>query len=136
MSGSATPARPTVHVVDPDAASRDSLRALLDLCPWEVRTYGAAEELLALRPTGPGCVIVEAELPGMSGLELLERLRAGAGAIPVIVMAAHGDVPMAVRALRAGAASYIPKKPFVEHVLLLRLRELLEPRRATGELAT
>lgn len=124
-------ARPTVHIVDADIAVRESLRTLLELYAYEVRTYGEAEELLANGLGAPGCVITEAHLPGMSGLELLERLRATAADVPVIVIAAQGGVPLAVRALRAGAADFL-EKPFVEFVLLSHLRELLQPRRVSG----
>jgi FixJ family two-component response regulator len=129
MSDSSPPTRPTVYVVDGDEAVRDSLRTLLQLYEFGVRTYALAEEFLAADLVRPCCVITEVHLSGMSGLDLLEHLRAKSDDIPVIVIAARGDVPTAVRALRAGAVDFL-EKPFVDHVLLHHLRETLQSREA------
>ncbi len=105
----------TIHVVDDDAAVRDSLRFLLEQEGRSVRIYDAAAALLAaLLAAGPapcGCVLTDFQMPGIDGLQLQERLAAQGIALPVIVMTGHGDVPAAVRAMKAGAVDFL-EKPF------------------------
>lgn len=116
---------PTVYVVDADAAVREGLSALLAENRVTVRTFASAEEFLAESPAADrGCLIVEVHLPGMDGLELLERLRARGMRLPVIVLASCSDVPTAVRAMRSGALDFIDK-PFIDRVLLNRVRQAL-----------
>ena len=118
--------RATIFIVDNDAAVRDALTALfvgLDVC---VKTYPSAEAYLSESPAqANGCLIIDLHLPGMNGLELMNRLRAMAIAIPTIVLASDSDVPLAVRAMRAGAIDFIDK-PFVAHTLLSRVRQALK----------
>ena len=89
----------------------------------KAQTYASAAEFLeAWRPGAPGCLVLDVRMPGMSGIDLLERLRDVAGALPAIVMTGHGDVSTAVRAMRAGAIDFI-EKPFPDQPLLDLIHE-------------
>jgi len=114
-----------VHVIDDDEAMRQSLAFLLKAAKIKVRTYeGAAAFLAALADVERGCVITDVRMPGMSGLELLRRLRELEVLMPVIVITGHGDVPLAVEAMKGGAADFI-EKPFDDEVLLAAVRSAL-----------
>ena len=126
-----TPAA-VVHVVDDDEAVRDSLRFLLDAAGFAVRTHASAEALLSAGPPLPGCVLTDVRMPGMDGLELLRRLRAAAITVPVVVITGHADVPMAVRALKAGALDFL-EKPFSDDTLVAAVRAALDESRRTAE---
>jgi two-component system response regulator FixJ len=116
---------PTVHVVDDDAAVRDSLRVLLESADLSVCTYESATAFLeALSSLGPGCVLTDVRMPGLDGLELQRRLTANGVRLPVIVMTGHADVPIAVEALKAGAADFL-EKPFDDMQLLEAVRGAL-----------
>lgn len=105
-----TPARRFVYIVEDDAAVRESLMLLLRLRGYEAITFGAAEELLAASARErPACALVDVRLPGMSGLELQQRLKGERPALPVIVMTAHGDAATARAALRDGAIDFLEK---------------------------
>jgi two-component system, LuxR family, response regulator FixJ len=111
-------AEATVFVVDDDPAIRKSLRWLIESVGLQVQTHGSAQEFLDhYDPEAPGCVVLDVRMPGMSGLELQERLREQGAMIPVIVMTAYGDVPMAVRSMKAGALHFF-EKPVSDQVLL------------------
>lgn len=125
-----TPAA-VVHVVDDDEAVRDSLRFLLDAAGLAVRTHASAEALLSAEPTVPGCVLTDVRMPSMDGLELLRRLRAAAIAVPVLVMTGHADVPMAIRAMKAGALDFL-EKPFSDDALVAAVRAALDESRRTA----
>jgi FixJ family two-component response regulator len=115
----------TIGIVDGDAAVRDSLCILLATLDTRVQTYASAEEFLRELPSQAlKCLITEVHLPGMSGLELLDKLHALGVYIPTIVLATHSDVPLAVRAMRIGAVDFLDK-PFIERALLARVRQLL-----------
>jgi two-component system response regulator FixJ len=114
-----------VHVIDDEADVRDAVALLLKSVGLRSALYASAPEFLAAPMRGPGCVVVDVRLPGMSGLELLERLAREGQALPVIVMTGHGDIPMAVRAKRAGALDFI-EKPFHDQALLDRIHEAIE----------
>lgn len=115
----------TVYVVDDDAAIRDALRLLLKSSGMRVETFASAEEFLGTcRPPLAGCLLVDVRMPGMSGLELQEALAAHGVRLPVIVITGHGDVAMAVRAMKAGALDFI-EKPFDNVALLECLRNTL-----------
>ncbi|MEO0586213.1 MAG: response regulator transcription factor [Planctomycetota bacterium] len=117
--------RGTVFIVDDDEAVLDSLRWLVESIRLPVRTYPSAAALLAEMPMDePGCLIVDVRLPGMSGLDLQDRLNRMGVALPVIVITGHGDVPVAIRALKAGAFDFL-EKPFSDEVLLDRVRAAL-----------
>jgi two-component system response regulator FixJ len=120
------PRDPTVFVVDDDRAMRDSLRWLLESVGLSVRTYPTAADFLReYEPSQPGCLVLDVRMPGMSGLDLQAELaRRGAG-LPTIVVTGHAEVPMAVRAVKAGALDFI-EKPFSDQLLLDRVRQALE----------
>ncbi|MBI2312077.1 MAG: response regulator transcription factor [Betaproteobacteria bacterium] len=106
-----------VYVVDDDEAMRDSMQWLLESRGFAVECYGTAEEFLAAYTSDrPGCLLLDVRMPGMSGLELYERLRSRNYRLPVIFITGHGDVPMAVSALKKGAADFI-EKPFNDQEL-------------------
>jgi len=114
------------HVVDDDVAVRDGLCALLGSVSISARSYGSANEFLqTAKPGMAGCLVVDVRMPGMSGLELLQTLKTRDIRIPVIVITGHGDVPMAVRAMKAGAFDFL-QKPFNEQELLDRVLACLD----------
>jgi FixJ family two-component response regulator len=117
---------PIVFVVDDDEAVRESLQWLINSVDVEVRTFASANEFLDFElPARPGCLIVDVRMPGMSGLELQRQLADRAINLPVIVITGHGDVEMAVRAMKAGAYDFI-QKPFNDQVLLDRIQAALD----------
>ena len=108
----------TVYIVDDDEAIRDSLRWLLEAKGFRVETYPSAEQFLtAYRWDYPGCLILDVRMPGMSGLELYEKLTALNYCLPVVFVTGHGDVPMAVNAVKMGAVDFI-EKPFKDQELV------------------
>ena len=112
----ATP--PTVFVVDDDAAVRDSIAELVESVGLRCETHASAPAFLqAFDPERPGCLVLDVRMAEMSGLALQERLNTLRARIPVIMLTGHGDVPMAVTALKAGAHDFI-EKPFKEQALL------------------
>ncbi|MFC7664564.1 response regulator FixJ [Methylorubrum suomiense] len=115
-----------VHVVDDDEAMRDSVAFLLGTEGFEVRLYEAGTDLLDRlpKPAG-GAVLTDIRMPDVDGLELLRRLRAAGHALPVVMMTGHGDVPLAVEAMKLGACDFI-EKPFDDEALLQALRSALE----------
>jgi RNA polymerase sigma factor (sigma-70 family) len=107
-----------VYIVDDDEAIRDSLAWLLEASGIEVETYSCAADFLAgYRPTSPCCLVLDIRMPGMSGIELQDRLLAQGERIPIVFITAHGDVPMAVRAVKKGAVDFI-EKPFNDQQLI------------------
>ena len=117
---------PTVFVVDDDAALRESLRWLIESVGLRVATYDSARSFLAeYDPARPGCLVLDIRMPGESGLELQEKLRERGSDIPIIVITAYAEVPMAVRAFKAGAVDFI-EKPFSDQVLLDRIQQAVE----------
>jgi len=109
---------PMVHVVDDESAIRDSLAMLLRSVGVKSRVYAGAHEFLeAWRPAAQECLVCDVRMPGMSGLELQEALKARNAHLPVVLITGHGDVAMAVRAMKAGASDFI-EKPFNDQVLL------------------
>ena len=129
------PDSPIIHIVDDDAAVRQSLAFLLSSAGLAVRLYDSATAFLAVLPkvTG-GCLITDMRMPGMTGLELLHELRAKACGLPAIVVTGHGDVPLAVEAMKAGAVDFI-EKPFDQEAILAAVQVALEcgPARDRGE---
>lgn len=109
---------PTVFIVDDDAAVRDSIAELVESVGLRAEPYASAPVFLkAFRPERPGCLVLDVRMAELSGLELKERLNAMEARIPVIVLTGHGDVPMAVWALKAGAVDFL-QKPYREQALL------------------
>jgi two-component system response regulator FixJ len=123
-------AEPLVHVVDDDDAVRESLAFLLETDGLPVRTYDSAEAFLDAIGGGErkaGCLITDVRMPGMTGLDLVRRLRELSVDLPVVVITGHADVPMAVEAMKAGVVDFI-EKPFEDDALLGVIRSTLAAR--------
>ena len=111
-----------VHLIDDDEAVRQSLAFMLSASGYAVRVYESAQLLLDAVPSlQPGCIVTDVRMPGMDGLELQQRLKALDIAMPVIIITGHGDVPLAVQAMKAGAVDFI-EKPFGDETLLSAIR--------------
>jgi len=116
----------TVFIVDDDAAVRDSLRALLESAALKVDDFSSAAAFLgSYVPQRPGCLVVDIRMPDMDGLELQEELVRRSIVLPVIVVTGHADVPLAVRAMKAGAVDF-SEKPFDDNLLLDGIGRALE----------
>lgn len=116
---------PVTYVVDDDPAVREAVCALLGSVSLATRAYASANDfLLDAEPGMVGCLVVDVRMPGMSGLELMQSLKELGIRMPVIIITGHGDVAMAVRAMKAGAADFL-LKPFNEQELLDQIRSLL-----------
>ena len=114
-----------VFVVDDDVSVRESLELLIRTAGWQPETFTSAREFLSRpRPTVPCCLVLDMTLPGLSGLELQERL-AERTDMPIIFITGHGDVPMTVQAMKAGAVEFLTK-PFSDTVLLDAIRGAIE----------
>lgn len=112
------PARETVFVVDDDASIREGLANLLEAVGIASEQFPSAEDFLReWDPTRPGCLVLDARLPGMTGIEFQERLRTSSISIPIIFMTAHGDIPMVRKVMKAGAVEFLTK-PFEKEELL------------------
>ena len=117
---------PTVYIVDDDEAIRDSMQLLMKSAGLHAETYASAQAFLeAYDPARPGCLVVDVRMPGMSGLELQEHLNRRKFSLPVMVITGHGDIAMAVRAMKAGAVDFI-EKPFDSTQLLERVKQYLD----------
>ncbi|MCW5745379.1 MAG: response regulator [Alphaproteobacteria bacterium] len=115
-----------VFVVDDEEAIRDALQALLEVAGFDVRCFPDAQQFLDKVGTDEtGCLLVDVRMPEMSGLELQERISKSCPGISVIIMTGHGDVPMAVQAMKAGAVDFI-QKPFKHDALLAAVRRAIE----------
>ncbi len=115
-----------VHVVDDDESARESLAFLLEAADFEVVSHPSALALLdALPLDGAGCVITDMRMPDMTGLELVRELNARGCRVPIIMITGHGDIPLAVEAMRAGVADFI-EKPFGESRMIDALNRALE----------
>ena len=111
---------PVIHIVDDDPAIRDSVSLLLKSAGFESRAYASAEDFLSsYKASRPGCLLLDIRMPGMNGLDLQEELSSRRINTPVIIMTGDGDVPAAVRAMKAGSLDFI-EKPF-DHQFLLDL---------------
>ena len=123
--------RPMVAIIDPDPATRQSLHALLTPLDVDVDDYDSAESYFAqtgrVAARKPACVISDVVLPGISGLQLLQRIRAADSELPVVLFASDPEVPMAVEAMRSGATDFI-ERPRIDVMLLRRLSTLLSSR--------
>nr|WP_280865273.1 response regulator [Falsiroseomonas frigidaquae] len=107
-----------IHLVEDDAALRTALLGLFRSAGMDVQAYASGREFLAApRPDRPGCIVLDVKLPDMSGLDLQERLLGLGIGLPAILMTGHGDIPMSVRAMRAGAVDFLAK-PFRDHEML------------------
>ena len=114
-----------VHVIDDDAAVRESMEFLLRSARMEVRTYESATSFLqALPHIAPGCIVTDVRMPDVSGIDLLRRLRDLELGMPVIVVTGHGDVPLAVEAMKVGAVDFL-EKPFDDELLITSVKAAL-----------
>ena len=122
--------RPAVFVIDDDPSIRRSLDTLLRSVGLDVHLFSSAQEFMhAKRPEAPGCLVLDVRLPGMSGLTFQQELAKAGVALPIIFISGHGDVPMTVRAMKAGAAEFLTK-PFEDQVLLDAIHAAIERDRA------
>ena len=118
-------ATPTVFLIDDDQAVRDAVGLLLQASGLAVETFASATDFLdAGVVQRPGCLVLDVRMPGLSGLDLQRQLQLKGDRIPIIFMTGHGDVPMAIRAMKAGAFDFI-EKPFQGQTLLARIQEAL-----------
>jgi FixJ family two-component response regulator len=119
-----------VFVVDDDPSIREAIKGLVSLEGLRVETFGTAQEFLRKeRPDLPGCVVLDVELPGLSGLDLQRELAAHGINLPIIFITGYGDIPMSVRAMKAGATEFLTK-PFRDQDLLDAIEQALERDRA------
>lgn len=117
---------PIVHVIDDDEAVRTALAFLLEMNDLPAHTYASALDFLEVaEQLANGCIVTDVRMPEMSGLELVRRLKERGVALPVVVITGHGDVPLAVEAMRAGVIDFI-EKPFDDEVLLRSIRMALD----------
>ena len=125
MNKSPEPSEQVIHIVDDDEALRDSLVWMLESNGYRTRSFASGEDFLAMfNDSMAGCVLLDVRMPGISGLELFELLRARNAGLPVIFITGHGDVPMAVEALKRGAQDFI-EKPFGDREVLSVIEEAL-----------
>jgi FixJ family two-component response regulator len=121
-----------VYIVDDDEAMRDSLKWLLESRGLKVKIFASSEEFLGTLQGEPaGCMVLDVRMPGMNGLQLYEQLQVRGCALPVIFITGHGDVPMAVSALKRGAADFI-EKPFNDQEMLSLIERCMEQDRAAS----
>lgn len=119
-------ANPTVHVVEDDEAVRDSLQLMLRSAGLNVATYSNANDFLAeWTDAMAGCIVLDIRMPGMDGMELQKRLNEHHSLLPIIFVTGHGDVPLAVEAMKHGAVEFI-QKPYREEELLDKIRDALK----------
>jgi FixJ family two-component response regulator len=129
-SASKPHATATVFVVDDDISVRESLELMIRSEGWQPQIFASAQEFLAHpRALVPSCLILDVSLPGLNGLELQERIASERTDMPIIFITGHGNVPMSVQAMKAGAAEFLTK-PFGTDVLLKAIRHALERSRA------
>lgn len=122
-----------VYVIDDDEAVRDSLRFLLNTAGLAAQTYESATSFLNHLPrVKAGCIVTDVRMPGLSGLDLLRRLKELHSAVPVIVITGHGDVPLAVEAMKSGAADFL-EKPFNDEALLAAVNVALRDQGASAK---
>ncbi len=122
-----------VYLIDDDEAVRASTSMLLEAAGMKVRSFGSGREFLAVAPElRAGCVLTDVRMPEMDGLELQRRLREIGVRLPVVIMTGHADVPMAIKALKAGASDFI-EKPFKEDILLKAVQSAIETSRESLE---
>ena len=117
---------PIVFVVDDDASIREALSSLIESTGMRVQTFASAQDFLQhKRPETPACLVLDVRLPGLSGLELQQKLTPARMRIPIIFITGHGDIPMSVRAMKSGAVEFLPK-PFGDEQLLEAIQQAIE----------
>ncbi|MGC2411115.1 MAG: response regulator, partial [Stellaceae bacterium] len=128
--------RPTIFVVDDEGSVRGAMRELLEEEGWSVEVYSSGDGFLeAYRPGREGCLVVDARMPRMSGLELLERLKTAGGGPPAIMITGHADIRLAVRAMKAGAMAFL-EKPVQYDELVVNIERALELTRNSAALSS
>ena len=121
---------PIVFIVDDDVSVRESLQSLVAEVGWQAEAFASAREFLARRrPNLPSCLVLDVSLPDLNGLELQQRIAGQCADMPIIFITGHGDIPMTVQAMKAGAVEFLTK-PFTDHALLGAVRGALERSRA------
>lgn len=123
-------AEPAVFVVDDDVSVREALSNLLRSVGLKVEAFSTAQEFLSSGSSGPGCLVLDVRLPGLSGLDLQRQLTETNREIPIVFITAHGDIPMSVRAVKAGAVEFLTK-PFRDQDLLDAVRQAIDRDRQT-----
>jgi two-component system response regulator FixJ len=125
-----------VHVIDDDDAARDSLAFLLDCAGLSARTYASADLFLKAKPPlDDACIVTDIRMPGLSGIELMQALKDQGANAPIIVITGHADVPLAIQAMKAGAAEFI-EKPFSDDTILGAIKGVMARRANDDALAT
>ena len=123
----------TVFVVDDDASMRSAIDRLVTSAGFRCQTFPNAEEYLrTARPEVPGCLVLDVRMPGLSGFDLQRELRTSGHQLPIIFLTAHGDIPLSVSAMRAGAIEFFTK-PFHAQALLAAIRQAIDRDAATRE---
>ena len=123
--------KPIVFVVDDDVSVRESLELLIGFAGWQPETFASAEEFLARRRSlMPSCLVLDVSLPDLNGLELQKLIASDRIDMPIIFITGHGDVPMTVQAMKAGAVEFLTK-PFDDEVLLTAIRQAITRSTAT-----
>jgi FixJ family two-component response regulator len=124
-------ATPTVFIVDDDISVRESLEALIRFEGWQTETFASGQDFLARpRTLSPSCLVLDVSLPDLNGLDLQKRVAADRSEMPIIFITGHGDVPMTVRAMKAGAVEFL-EKPVDSDALLNAIRDAIERSFAT-----
>jgi FixJ family two-component response regulator len=123
-------ATPVVFVVDDDVSVRESLELMIRHAGWKPELFASAREFLSRPADGaPSCLVLDVEMPGLSGLELQERIASDRREMPIIFLTGHGDIPKTVRAMKAGAAEFFTK-PVADEALLQAIERAIERSRA------
>jgi len=130
-SPSLSDARATVFIVDDDVSVREALEALIAEAGWRPQAFASAEDFLNHpRPLAPSCLVLDVSLPDLNGLELQKRIAGNQTDIPIIFITGHGDVPMTVQAMKAGAVEFLTK-PFGPEILLAAIQSAIERSRTS-----
>ncbi|MGA8320191.1 MAG: response regulator transcription factor [Xanthobacteraceae bacterium] len=133
MTSKATELPPAVFVVDDDASVREALDGLFRSIGLQAKTFGSAAEFLQNKlPDAPSCLVLDVRLPGLSGIDFQTELAAAGLHIPIIFMTGYGDIPMTVKAMKAGAVEFLPK-PFRDQDMLDAVQQALERDRERRE---
>ena len=133
MKSEKTKETPVIFIVDDDVSVRESLELLIEWAGWRPEMFETAQEFLAHpRPSVPCCLVLDVSLPGLSGLELQKMIAADRIDMPIIFITGHGDIPMSVQAMKAGAFEFLTK-PIDDEALLTAIRHAIERSRARLE---
>ena len=132
-SSQISPVKPFVFVVDDDISVRESLQLLIDFAGWRAETFASAEEFLAHpRVQAPSCLVLDISLPDLNGLDLQKLMAVDRTEMPIIFITGHGDIPMTVQAMKAGAFEFLTK-PIDDEALLTAIRHAIERSKAAFE---